>query len=84
MASKYKKGTQIQTIASFEHNIANGNHMFMVYFGGSRPKVLHYSFLISWQYRTLSMFICHGRVWVAKKKEGLNNGTCKLRKGKTD
>ena len=68
---KYKTGKQIKSIAEFSTSKAS---YFRVNFGLSGLKTRHKSFLISWQYRTLELFINRGSVYEANliKKEELN------------
>ena len=50
---KYKRGRAIRRIEDFEYC---PSEFYIVKFGKT-DKTLHYSFLISWQYRTLKKFI---------------------------
>lgn len=63
---KYKQGKQIKTVADFSKS---NNTWFKVNFG-NRQKTLHRSFLISWQYRTLELFINRGSVYEADNIKG--------------
>ena len=58
---KYKRGKQIKTVADFEKS---GATWFRVLFGMTE-RTKHRSFLISWQYHTLEMFIRAGRIFEA-------------------
>jgi hypothetical protein len=58
---KYKQGKMIKSISDFAKS---DNTWFKVRFG-NKPKTLHRSFLISWQYRTLELFINRGSVYEA-------------------
>lgn len=58
---KYKQGKKIRSIADFAKS---KNQWFKVYFS-NEPKTRHRSFLISWQYRTLEIFINKGWVYEA-------------------
>ena len=59
--SKYKQGKQICSIADFEKSECL---YFKVKFG-NKIQTKHRAFLISWQYRTLKMFIDRGWVFEA-------------------
>lgn len=59
--SKYKRGKQIRSMCDFEHSKAL---WYKVLFGNSE-RTKHRSFLISWQYHTLELFISAGRVFEA-------------------
>ena len=73
---KYKQGKQICSIADFEKSECL---YFKVKFGG-KLQTKHRSFLISWQYRTLKLFIDGGLVFEAErmnidaKIDGTNKG----------
>ena len=58
---KYKRGKPIKTVADFEKSSST---WFRVLFG-MEERTKHRSFLISWQYHTLDMFIRAGRVFEA-------------------
>ena len=62
---KYKQGKMIKSIADFAKS---DKKWFKVRFG-NKPKTLHRSFLISWQYRTLELFISRGSVYEADEIE---------------
>ena len=66
---KYKRGKQIKSMADFEKS---GSTWFRVLFG-MKERTKHRSFLISWQYHTLEMFIRAGRVFEAEPA-GDNDG----------
>ena len=68
-ARKYKRGKRIKSVGEFEKSVQKGNRWFMVYFGSTVPKTLHWGFLSSWQYSLLSRSIYAGRVYEAKKIE---------------
>jgi len=59
---KYKQGKMIKSIADFAKS---DKKWFKVRFGGDKLKTVHRSFLISWQYRTLELFINRGSVYEA-------------------
>ena len=59
---KYKIGRQICSIAEFD----DSDSRFYIVFFGSKPKTLHKSFLISWQYQLLRRFIVNGKVYEAE------------------
>lgn len=59
---KYKRGKLIRSVAEFEKC---ESAWYIVYFGTTRPKTIHRSFLESWQYRTLKNFINKGEVFIA-------------------
>ena len=64
---KYKTGKQISSISDFDQSECK---FFKVRFGGERNfQTKHRSFLISWQYRTLKMFIERGWVYEAVRME---------------
>ena len=63
---KYKQGKQICSIADFD----NSDRDYFIIRFGNKPQTKHRSFLISWQYRTLSQFIERGRVFEADKIGG--------------
>lgn len=65
---KYRIGKRIKTMAEFSRS---NSRFFMVSFGRI-PRTIHRSFLESWQYHTLDMFIKRGQIWVAEKKEAEN------------
>jgi len=60
---KYKRGRAIRSIEDFEYC---PSEFYIVKFGKTE-KTTHYSFLISWQYRTLRNFIELRRVFVAER-----------------
>lgn len=60
---KYKRGRAIRRIEDFEYC---PSEFYIVKFGET-DKTLHYSFLMSWQYRTLKNFIELRRVFVAER-----------------
>lgn len=63
---KYKQGKLIKTVADF----SKSNSMWFKVNFGNKPKTVHRSFLISWQYRLLEKFINHGRVFEADNIKG--------------
>ena len=62
--SKYKQGKRIMSMADFEKSDCT---YFKVKFG-NRIQTKHRGFLISWQYRTLKLFIDGGLVFEAEKE----------------
>lgn len=62
---KYKPGRRIRSIADFERS----KHKYYIVKFGNIYKTLHYSFLISWQYRTLEKYICMKLVYEAERIE---------------
>ena len=62
MKRKYKRGKQIKSVGEFEQSNAT---FFRVRFG-EKEKTIHYGFLESWQYHTLSLFIYRGCVFEAE------------------
>ena len=62
--SKYKQGKQICSMADFENSECR---YFKVKFG-NRIQTKHRGFLISWQYRTLKLFIDGGLVFEAQEE----------------
>ena len=67
----YKQGKQICSMADFENS---ESRFFIVRFGSKRC-TRHRSFLISWQYRTLSNFIANGWLYEADNEDkGGQNG----------
>lgn len=65
MSRKYQAVKRIRTIAEFENCKSD---WFIVVFGNNQ-KTVHRSFLISWQYRLLQIFINKGCVYQAEKAE---------------
>ena len=65
MKAKYKRGRKIASICDFERSPST---FFRVWFGG-KEKTIHRSFLESWQYHTLYLFIHGGSVYEAIRKE---------------
>ena len=63
---KYKQGKRIMSMADFEKSECL---YFKVKFG-NRIQTKHRGFLISWQYRTLKLFIDGGLVFEAEKEGG--------------
>lgn len=61
---KYKQGRQILSIADFAKSDCE---YFKVRFNNSLLQTKHRAFLISWQYRTLDIFINRGWVFEAVK-----------------
>jgi len=59
---KYEKGWQIWDLDDFENNVSD---FYIVRFGDTY-KTLHRSFIMSWQVRTLLLFIKHKRIWTAR------------------
>ena len=60
---KYKQGKPIKSIADFAKS---DKTWFKVRFG-NKLKTLHRSFLISWQYRILELFINRGSIYEAEE-----------------
>lgn len=60
--SKYKPTTQLHSVADFERN---QSMWYKVHFG-KNFKTIHRSFLESWQYHTLDLFIKRGWVYIAE------------------
>lgn len=71
MASKYKRGKQIKTIADFYKSTEKGQRMFWIYQG--RWLVRHIGWLESMQYRNLKMFIERYNLYEAVLKENAND-----------
>ena len=67
---KYKRGEQIKTVADFDNC---KSIWYIVYFGSTNPRTIHRAFLISWQYRTLHIFIERG--WVFEAERRVNDDT---------
>ena len=67
MASKYKRGKRIKTIADYYKSTEKGQRMFWIYHG--RWLVRHIGWIESLQYRTLKMFIEHYHLYEAVLKE---------------
>lgn len=65
MKAKYKKGQKIVSIGDFEKSSAT---FFRVIFG-KNERTMHRSFLESWQYHTLYLFIRNGGVYEANQIE---------------
>lgn len=63
---KYKIGKQIHSVAEFEQSDCT---FFKVRFGNNL-KTIHRGFLISWQYRTLLIWIERGGVYEAESIHG--------------
>jgi len=61
--SKYKQGKMIKSMSDFAKS---DKTWFKVSFG-DKLKTTHRSFLISWQYRTLELFINRGAIYEADK-----------------
>lgn len=63
MKAKYKKGRKIESVGDFEKSQAT---YFRVRFG-ENEKTLHRSFIESWQYHTLYVYIHYGgRIYEAE------------------
>ena len=65
MKAKYKKGQKIVSVGGFEKSSAT---FFRVIFG-KNERTRHRSFLESWQYHTLDLFIHNGWVYEANQIE---------------
>lgn len=61
--NKLKPGRKINTIASLERHIKLGRWIYL------NHKPLHYGWITSMQYRTLSKFVYSGMVRVALENE---------------
>ena len=59
----YERWYPIRSIAEFD---ACPHEWYIVYFG-NKEKTMHFSWLISWQYRTLQNKISKREVWIAKR-----------------
>ncbi len=59
---KYKRGKLIESIADFEKSRST---YFIVLFGQNKERTIHWAFLVSWQYYTLSLFVRARRVYEA-------------------
>lgn len=60
---KYKKGKKIRSISEFDQSECK---YFKVFFGDTNSlQTKHRSFLISWQYRTLLIWIERGWIYEA-------------------
>ena len=64
----YERGKRVKSIEHFDKCINKGTVFFIVWFG-NRPKLLHYGFVGSWQYRYLKNMINQGCIYIAKKKK---------------
>ena len=62
MKGRYRRGKRIGSVADFEKSRVL---WYRVTFG-TYERTLHRSFLESWQYHTLDMFIRSGRVYEAE------------------
>lgn len=71
--TRYKRGKILHNISEFEYSKTD---MFYVSFGNV-AQLKHRAFLISWQYRTLKMFIDRWRIAEAIKEEGDNSDESK-------
>lgn len=65
MKAKYKKGQKIVSVGDFEKSSAT---FFRVIFG-NHERTMHRSFLESWQYHTLHIFIRNDWVYEANQIE---------------
>ena len=64
-ARKYRRGKQITSMGGFEQSTCT---FFVIRFGKDE-RTRHRSFVESWQYHTLQMFIRHGDVFEAERIE---------------
>ena len=70
MSGKYKKGKKIESISDFE----NSHSLWYRVIFGANERTKHRSFLESWQYHTLDVFVRRGWVYEAEliqKEESL-------------
>ena len=65
MKAKYKRGRKILCVGDFEKSLAT---YYRVRFG-AKERTIHRSFLMGWQYQTLSCFIGRGCVYEADPTE---------------
>ena len=65
MKAKYKKGQKIVSVGDFEKSSV----MFFRVIFGNCERTKHRSFLESWQYHTLYLFIHNGWVYEANQIE---------------
>lgn len=63
----YKTGKQIRSISEFDQSECR---FFRVKFGYNTMRTIHRSFLISWQYRTLLIWIERGWVYETESLHG--------------